>query len=812
MKIERQRREQSTGISSSTSSAQNTFNRNTGSTGPMRRKSTLEEGLVSVPQNTTGTGAQPPKDLSDIEKLIEELSKSAYSNVDLKIEEKINKGKASGPAPQQKYSTEEELEKMFAQNKTSSKQKAIDEAEEEESPLWGDDSIEELQESKQTWTFSLNQDKGQLKKDLPKEEVHHRIVLGDTEFAFKKDEILKREEEKRNLTRWDDKQPEAIAAKNAQNVAELNKKMEKQSLNGQTGINWENLQLDLLLQQSEELHKNLKTQGPPAKQKQEQQVPPTTQDEAFYELLQQMQNQPQQPQVQQTQQQPQSQKQGLPQAQELTLAQLEQSQNQQTKQQQSQIYIPPPGQDPFMHFNPFSQGVGVNENERIWYYKDPQNNVQGPFTGSAMYNWYKEGYFKDDLQIACIDVNNFITLGQFLDNIAKPITSAQNIMKEMDPYYMENQRATDMTQEQYIEYITALQQQQQLYSHGAQQQQQQYIDPATYAALMAYQQQMPGQVPSEFLNQMKQDPKELAQKMGITNPNPDEQKQLEILAHYDANNLNSFLETLQHQMTVSPTSQEAQANAQGKMSGAHGNAPSAKNINEANLALEGMQKQPGRAQAQQPQNVDPQWYAAALQNEYGNMVSPQNMQQYVRAYPQEIGQQQQVSPQYYVQNQYYYPSNVGVGVGGDFGQQMDMYNYQNKFPGLTPQQIPQQQVYYPQQQYVQQDPRKMQTQHSPTTMGYYQQNAAYYPQNTMPARGGMQQKQSAVDPKSQQYYEQQQQLMMAQQQALYEQQQQQYYYNNPKGAAGVRQAPSGGASAVNFPGTNPNPSETSSNK
>lgn len=42
----------------------------------------------------------------------------------------------------------------------------------------------------------------------------------------------------------------------------------------------------------------------------------------------------------------------------------------------------------------------ANENERTWYYRDPQGNIQGPFTGSQLIQWEKEGYYDSELPVS----------------------------------------------------------------------------------------------------------------------------------------------------------------------------------------------------------------------------------------------------------------------------------------------------------------------------------------------------------------------------------------------------------------------------
>ncbi|KXJ76180.1 hypothetical protein RP20_CCG010226 [Aedes albopictus] len=50
----------------------------------------------------------------------------------------------------------------------------------------------------------------------------------------------------------------------------------------------------------------------------------------------------------------------------------------------------------------------------IWYYRDPQGKVQGPFPASEMTEWYRAGYFDDSLSVrrACDEI--YTTLGQLV--------------------------------------------------------------------------------------------------------------------------------------------------------------------------------------------------------------------------------------------------------------------------------------------------------------------------------------------------------------------------------------------------------------
>lgn len=61
----------------------------------------------------------------------------------------------------------------------------------------------------------------------------------------------------------------------------------------------------------------------------------------------------------------------------------------------------------FTHLQPYSLPM-----EKVWYYKDPQQQVQGPFTTIEMYSWNIMGYFPEHLQVAWRAPVEFKTLTQ----------------------------------------------------------------------------------------------------------------------------------------------------------------------------------------------------------------------------------------------------------------------------------------------------------------------------------------------------------------------------------------------------------------
>lgn len=52
-----------------------------------------------------------------------------------------------------------------------------------------------------------------------------------------------------------------------------------------------------------------------------------------------------------------------------------------------------------------------------WIYRDPQGNIQGPWTGLEMHDWFKAGFFSPDLQIKKLEDTEFEPLAQLVRRI-----------------------------------------------------------------------------------------------------------------------------------------------------------------------------------------------------------------------------------------------------------------------------------------------------------------------------------------------------------------------------------------------------------
>ncbi|KAH8395729.1 hypothetical protein KR222_001389 [Zaprionus bogoriensis] len=60
-------------------------------------------------------------------------------------------------------------------------------------------------------------------------------------------------------------------------------------------------------------------------------------------------------------------------------------------------------------------GHMINENSNIlWFYRDPQSNVQGPFSAIEMTEWYRAGYFNENLFVRRLSDSHFRPLGELI--------------------------------------------------------------------------------------------------------------------------------------------------------------------------------------------------------------------------------------------------------------------------------------------------------------------------------------------------------------------------------------------------------------
>ncbi|KAH8256443.1 hypothetical protein KR032_007294 [Drosophila birchii] len=89
--------------------------------------------------------------------------------------------------------------------------------------------------------------------------------------------------------------------------------------------------------------------------------------------------------------------------------------HQQQQQPTSQHFsLLPPG--PSLHQHHHSHLINsLNSNlNDLWFYRDPQTNVQGPFSALEMTEWYRAGYFNENLFVRRFSDNRFRPLGELI--------------------------------------------------------------------------------------------------------------------------------------------------------------------------------------------------------------------------------------------------------------------------------------------------------------------------------------------------------------------------------------------------------------
>lgn len=79
--------------------------------------------------------------------------------------------------------------------------------------------------------------------------------------------------------------------------------------------------------------------------------------------------------------------------------------------------IAPGPQTPGGGVSSAQQKTMVMPDRMRWIYRDPQGNIQGPWTGLEMHDWFKAGFFSPDLQIKKLEDDEFEPLAQLVRRI-----------------------------------------------------------------------------------------------------------------------------------------------------------------------------------------------------------------------------------------------------------------------------------------------------------------------------------------------------------------------------------------------------------
>ena len=125
--------------------------------------------------------------------------------------------------------------------------------------------------------------------------------------------------------------------------------------------------------------------------------------------------------------------------------------------------------------NPFCPSyLKINEPDLVWYYKDLQGLVRGPFSSADMHMWLKAGYFPNNLLIRFGEAGFFFSLGSFIHQPSPQ--SAYQPYQQMgyrpviaipQPYIMQSYTPSYGYPAQYPSGVTPVQAQMYYYPRGA---------------------------------------------------------------------------------------------------------------------------------------------------------------------------------------------------------------------------------------------------------------------------------------------------------------------------------------------------------
>jgi hypothetical protein len=74
-----------------------------------------------------------------------------------------------------------------------------------------------------------------------------------------------------------------------------------------------------------------------------------------------------------------------------------------------------------------------NQDAKLWYYRDLQGSVQGPFTGQMMDEWYSRGYLPLDLDITIASSSGYRKLRELAEIAAKNSSNSSSVSPVVQP-------------------------------------------------------------------------------------------------------------------------------------------------------------------------------------------------------------------------------------------------------------------------------------------------------------------------------------------------------------------------------------------
>lgn len=120
------------------------------------------------------------------------------------------------------------------------------------------------------------------------------------------------------------------------------------------------------------------------------------------------------------------------------------------------------------------QRAPVIIDDKQWFYKDPQNTVQGPFSSADMERWFLAGYFTGNLPVKRLGENQFSTIQYLTNELGRlpfrtdiptlpntPIQKQQPVVSEAQKFNSMNFASSSMSNNPFLDDFSMLQQQKQ---------------------------------------------------------------------------------------------------------------------------------------------------------------------------------------------------------------------------------------------------------------------------------------------------------------------------------------------------------------
>lgn len=119
------------------------------------------------------------------------------------------------------------------------------------------------------------------------------------------------------------------------------------------------------------------------------------------------------------------------------------------------------------------QRAPVIIDDKQWFYKDPQNTIQGPFPAADMERWFLAGYFTGNLPVKRFGENQFSTIQQLTNDLGRspfrtdipthPNTPMQKpaVASEAQKFNPMNFASSSMSNNSFLDDFSMLQKQQQ---------------------------------------------------------------------------------------------------------------------------------------------------------------------------------------------------------------------------------------------------------------------------------------------------------------------------------------------------------------